>query len=100
MGFEPAPFCAAPMPNQKRRLPIAWLPSPIPRGYGLPMASISSGQGATSDWLQWLQRMTMSEGTVKFHINHLLQKLGAADRTQAVLTALKRGFAYLDEGTT
>jgi hypothetical protein len=25
MGFDPAPFCAAPMPNQKRRLPIAWL---------------------------------------------------------------------------
>ena len=40
--------------------------------------------------------LTMSEGTVKFHINHLLQKLGAADRTQAVLIALKRGFAYLD----
>jgi len=40
--------------------------------------------------------LRMSEGTVKFHINHLLQKLGAADRTQAVLTALKRGFAYLD----
>jgi len=37
----------------------------------------------------------MSEGTVKYHINHVLQKLGAADRTQAVLTALKRGFAYL-----
>lgn len=40
--------------------------------------------------------LTMSEGTVKFHINHVLQKLGAADRTQAVLIALKRGFAYLD----
>jgi DNA-binding NarL/FixJ family response regulator len=40
--------------------------------------------------------LMMSEGTVKFHINHLLQKLGAADRTQAVLAALKRGFASLD----
>jgi two-component system, NarL family, response regulator len=40
--------------------------------------------------------LTMSEGTVKFHINHVLHKLGAADRTQAVLTALKRGLAYLD----
>jgi len=40
--------------------------------------------------------LTMSEGTVKFHINHVLHKLDAADRTQAVLTALKRGFAYLD----
>ena len=39
--------------------------------------------------------LTLSEGTVKYHINHVLQKLGAADRTQAVLTALKRGFAYL-----
>ena len=39
--------------------------------------------------------LTMSEATVKHHINHLLQKLGAADRTQAVLTALKRGFAYM-----
>jgi hypothetical protein len=38
-------------------------PKPIPRGYVLQMASINSGQAATSDWLQWLQRMTMSEGT-------------------------------------
>jgi len=40
--------------------------------------------------------LTMSEGTVKYHINHMLRKLGAADRTQAVLTALKCGFAYLE----
>ncbi len=40
--------------------------------------------------------LTMSEGTVKFHLNHVLHKLGAADRTQAVLTALTRGLAYLD----
>jgi two-component system NarL family response regulator len=40
--------------------------------------------------------LTMSEGTVKFHINHVLHKLDAADRTQAVLTALKRGLAYLE----
>jgi hypothetical protein len=26
VGFDPAPFCAAPMPNQKRRLLIARLP--------------------------------------------------------------------------
>jgi hypothetical protein len=34
-----------------------------PSKKALQMASINSGQGATSDWLQWLQRMTMSEGT-------------------------------------
>ena len=39
--------------------------------------------------------LTMSEGTVKYHINHMLHKLGAADWTQTVLSALKRGFAYL-----
>ena len=49
MGFDPAPFFFTPMPNQKRRLPIAWLPSQFPRGYVLQMASINSGQGATSD---------------------------------------------------
>ena len=40
--------------------------------------------------------LRMSEGTVNYHINHVLHKLGAADRTQTVLSALKRGFASLD----
>jgi hypothetical protein len=38
MGFDPAPFCAAPIPNQKRRLPIR-PPSrrlPRPEGRDLP----------------------------------------------------------------
>jgi DNA-binding NarL/FixJ family response regulator len=30
------------------------------------------------------------------HTGTMFQKLGAADRTQAMLTALKHGFAYLD----
>lgn len=33
----------------------------------------------------------ISESTVKFHINNLLDKLGAKDRTHAVILALKRG---------
>jgi hypothetical protein len=36
-GFEPAPFCAAPMPNQKRRLP-SLAPKPIPRWQRKPRA--------------------------------------------------------------
>jgi len=38
----------------------------------------------------------VAEGTVKFHINHILNKLGVGDRTQAVIAALKRGLVNLD----
>ncbi len=38
----------------------------------------------------------IAESTVKFHVNHILSKLNAVDRTQAVITALKRGLASLD----
>ena len=38
----------------------------------------------------------ISEGTVKTHMNSLLRKLDAADRTQAVTVALKRGILRLD----
>ncbi len=37
----------------------------------------------------------ISEGTVKTHVNNILGKLGASDRTQAVTTALKRGLVSL-----
>lgn len=39
----------------------------------------------------------ITEGTVKFHINHIFQKLGVNDRTQAVITALRRGLVRLEE---
>jgi two-component system NarL family response regulator len=38
----------------------------------------------------------IAEGTVKFHVAHILDKLGVNDRTHAVITALKRGLASLD----
>jgi two-component system NarL family response regulator len=38
----------------------------------------------------------ISEGTVKFHVNNILGKLGADDRTQAVTLALQRGIIHLD----
>ena len=37
----------------------------------------------------------ITEGTVKFHINKIFQKLGVRDRTQAVIEAFKRGIARL-----
>ena len=41
------------------------------------------------------QQLSLSEGTVKNHISAILMKLHANDRTQAVLTALKRGLVDL-----
>jgi DNA-binding NarL/FixJ family response regulator len=38
----------------------------------------------------------MSEATAKLHVTHLLQKLTAADRTQAALIALRRGIIQLE----
>jgi len=37
-----------------------------------------------------------AEGTMKIHVQNILQKLGAADRTQAVTIALRRGIIHLD----
>ena len=41
--------------------------------------------------------LSISEGTVKYHVVNILGKLGADDRTQAVTIALQRGILHLDE---
>ena len=46
--------------------------------------------------LQIANELSITEGTVKFHMNNILHKLGVSDRTQAVIVALKRGLARLD----
>ncbi|MBD2466011.1 response regulator transcription factor [Oscillatoria sp. FACHB-1407] len=38
--------------------------------------------------------LCITEGTVKAHINAILRKLGASDRTQAVMIAIKRGIIH------
>jgi DNA-binding NarL/FixJ family response regulator len=38
-----------------------------------------------------------TEGTVKVHVKNILQKLGVADRTEAVTLALQRGIIHLDD---
>ena len=40
-------------------------------------------------------RLFISEETVKVHIKHIMEKLGANDRTQAVAIAIKRGIIHL-----
>ncbi|NJO43023.1 MAG: response regulator transcription factor [Cyanobacteria bacterium CRU_2_1] len=39
--------------------------------------------------------LSITEGTVRFHINNILGKLNVNDRTQAVITALNRGIVSL-----
>jgi two-component system NarL family response regulator len=39
--------------------------------------------------------LSLTEGTVKFHVNNILAKLGVNDRTQAAIEALRRGFVRL-----
>ena len=40
-------------------------------------------------------RLFISEETVKAHIKHILEKLGASDRTQAVTIAVQRGIIQI-----
>ena len=41
------------------------------------------------------ERLFISEETVKVHVKHIMDKLGAADRTQAVAIAVRRGIIQL-----
>lgn len=44
------------------------------------------------------QTMWISENTVKTHVAHVISKLGQRDRTQAVVTAIKRGLVEVGRG--
>src|SRR5229473_761985 len=41
------------------------------------------------------QQLFISEETVKVHVKHIMEKLGASDRTQAVAIAIRRGIIQL-----
>lgn len=41
------------------------------------------------------ERLFISEETVKVHVKHIMEKLGASDRTQAVAIAVRRGIILL-----
>ena len=52
---------------------------------------VASGQRNREIGLQ----LFISEETVKVHIKHIMEKLGASDRTQAVAIAIRRGIIQL-----
>jgi len=41
------------------------------------------------------EKLGISEGTVKCHVNTILARLGVEDRTQAAVTALQRGLVHM-----
>jgi DNA-binding NarL/FixJ family response regulator len=41
------------------------------------------------------QRLFISQQTVKVHLKHIMDKLGASDRTEAVAIGVRRGFIQL-----
>jgi DNA-binding NarL/FixJ family response regulator len=41
------------------------------------------------------EKLFITEGTVKVHVKHIVEKLGASDRTQAVAIGLRRGIIQL-----
>jgi DNA-binding NarL/FixJ family response regulator len=50
--------------------------------------------GNSNKEIAWLLRVT--EGTIKGHVNNLLGKMGAKDRTHAAISALRRGIIHLN----
>ena len=81
----------------------------IPAAVAERLAERMSGQELTGRELQVLElsvkgrsnkeisiELSISEATVKSHINSLLGKLGVTDRTQAATSALQRGIVHLD----
>ena len=68
----------------------------------LPRMSLSSRevevlQGIAAGWRnkEIALQLAVSESTVNAHIKHIMEKLHASDRTQAVTTALRRGIIRL-----
>jgi DNA-binding NarL/FixJ family response regulator len=41
------------------------------------------------------QKLFISEETVKVHVKHIMEKLGASDRTEAVAIGVRRGIIQL-----
>ena len=80
----------------------------IPAEIATHLANHMSDEGLTSREVEILQqvaegnrnrdiaeRFFISEGTVKVHIKHIMEKLGANDRTQAITIAVRRGIIHL-----
>ena len=53
------------------------------------------GEGSSNKEI--MDTLQLSESTVKMHLSNIRKKLNAADRTQALIEAVKRGLIHIEE---
>lgn len=78
-------------PSIARRLASRMLSQLSPREFEV-LALIAKGKSNK----EIASELHLVEGTVKLHVTNILSKLGVADRTQAILAAVKRGILQID----
>ncbi len=95
-----SPLTAAETEVPEPAAPPACLP-PAGRSVGGPLSRLTSREvevlgliGAGLSNRTVAAHLFISEGTVKTHITHLLQKLGLANRTEAALFAIREGVQH------
>lgn len=84
-GKEPTPKS----PRASERMPVAPLTPRELEVLGLVKLGLTNRQIAA--------KLVISVGTVKNHVEHIIQKLGTSDRTQAVVRALELGILDLSD---